>query len=228
VSFPVFSDYPDKVSAIIWTAGCNLRCTTCYNKSIVNSGPSDNLGTIEELIDIIGNNYPKYINGLVITGGEPMLHQLFLYNILYDIQNQFPLISFKLDTNLSLPNTKLLEIVDGVSFSLKKITDFSTVLENLKILDKMDYKELRILLSPEIDYIREIEAIKEFKPSFTHIRISKAQYINDESNFFEFLELSHKDFINEYVWYKRLFNSLGFNGIYLSSFENDVINEVRN
>ena len=28
-------DYPDYISAIIWTIGCNFQCPFCYNKNIV-------------------------------------------------------------------------------------------------------------------------------------------------------------------------------------------------
>ncbi len=28
-------DYPDAISAIIWTVGCNFRCPFCYNRDLV-------------------------------------------------------------------------------------------------------------------------------------------------------------------------------------------------
>ena len=28
-------DYPDTISAIIWTIVCNFRCPFCYNKDVV-------------------------------------------------------------------------------------------------------------------------------------------------------------------------------------------------
>ncbi|MBK7697582.1 MAG: 4Fe-4S cluster-binding domain-containing protein [Saprospiraceae bacterium] len=28
-------DYPDKTAIILWFAGCNMRCTYCYNPEIV-------------------------------------------------------------------------------------------------------------------------------------------------------------------------------------------------
>jgi len=33
-------DYPDNVSAIVWTVGCNFHCPFCYNKDIVEGKTS--------------------------------------------------------------------------------------------------------------------------------------------------------------------------------------------
>jgi pyruvate formate lyase activating enzyme len=27
-------DYPDRISAIVWTNGCNFHCPFCYNKNL--------------------------------------------------------------------------------------------------------------------------------------------------------------------------------------------------
>ena len=65
-------DYPDTISAIIWTAGCNFRCPFCYNKELVE----ENLKIIP--IDDILNFLRKRTNlleGVCITGGEPLMHE---------------------------------------------------------------------------------------------------------------------------------------------------------
>lgn len=68
-----FSDWDTKVSSVIFLPGCNLRCPFCYNKNLVlqpKEMPSIPLERIEKYID--ANR--KWIDGIVITGGEPTLH----------------------------------------------------------------------------------------------------------------------------------------------------------
>ena len=65
-------DYPDTISAIIWTAGCNFRCPFCYNKDLV-------LGNVENISekDIFSflEKRKDMLEGLVISGGEPLMQK---------------------------------------------------------------------------------------------------------------------------------------------------------
>ena len=65
-------DYPDTISAIIWTVGCDFRCPFCYNKDIV-------LGNVElipeeEVLSFLKKRFGM-LEGLVITGGEPFMQK---------------------------------------------------------------------------------------------------------------------------------------------------------
>jgi len=44
-------DYPNHLSAIIWTVGCNFRCPFCYNRDLVFGGAP--LLAEEEIIDYL-------------------------------------------------------------------------------------------------------------------------------------------------------------------------------
>ena len=90
-------DYPEHLSAIIFTKGCNFRCQYCYNPMLVwpegaskpkNIDSSENGNhkfsdeEIEEvnseisendLFDFLNKRVGK-LEGIVITGGEPTLH----------------------------------------------------------------------------------------------------------------------------------------------------------
>jgi len=68
------SDYPGKVSCVIFTPGCNLACPFCHNRDLVKN--SLKLKPISE------NNVFEYLNkrkglvdGVVITGGEPTIQK---------------------------------------------------------------------------------------------------------------------------------------------------------
>ncbi len=97
-------DYPQKVAAIIFTQGCNMRCPFCYNPNLV----------LTESVKIPTFNYrevlkflkkrKKYLDAVVVTGGEPTV-QPDLLKFLSRMKKIGYLI--KLDTNGL--NSRLLE-----------------------------------------------------------------------------------------------------------------------
>ncbi len=64
-------DYPDHISCIIFTQGCNLRCPFCQNSTLI---PFDNNSLIDEkeIFDYLSLR-KSIINGVTISGGEPTL-----------------------------------------------------------------------------------------------------------------------------------------------------------
>lgn len=63
-------DYPEKVASVVWTIDCNFKCPFCYNVDLV-LGTASKLDTnqiIKHLEESQG-----FIEGVVITGGEPLL-----------------------------------------------------------------------------------------------------------------------------------------------------------
>jgi pyruvate formate lyase activating enzyme len=104
-------DYPNEISAIIWTIGCNFNCPFCYNTDLVKK--TANIISEEEIISFLDER-KNVIDGLVITGGEPFLQKdlgLFcekVKKIGYKI---------KIDTNGTFPE-KLKELLD------KKLVDY--------------------------------------------------------------------------------------------------------
>lgn len=69
-----FSDWDGKVSSVIFLPGCNLCCPFCYNKSLVlHSGKIPTIA-YERIEDYLKTNQ-KWIDGVVISGGEPTLHE---------------------------------------------------------------------------------------------------------------------------------------------------------
>lgn len=67
-------DYPEKVAAIIFTAGCNMRCPFCYNAKLVLPEliHPDQLYDAGEVLAFLKKR-KKYLDGVVVTGGEPTL-----------------------------------------------------------------------------------------------------------------------------------------------------------
>ena len=69
-----FIDYPEKISAILFTRGCNFKCPYCHNPELVDPeryypeiSEREVLGFLEKRQDVL--------DGIVITGGEPTIYQ---------------------------------------------------------------------------------------------------------------------------------------------------------
>lgn len=64
-------DFPGRVSAIIWFAGCNMRCLYCHNPDIVKgkSGKLSQDSVLSFLKDRFG-----LLDGVVLSGGEATLY----------------------------------------------------------------------------------------------------------------------------------------------------------
>lgn len=93
-------DYPGLVASVIFLRGCNLRCPYCYNGALVNGdGAGEDFVTIQTLFEHLKKR-AKIEKGLVVSGGEALLHpnlsQIIKYAHSLDL-------SVKLDTNGTLP-----------------------------------------------------------------------------------------------------------------------------
>jgi len=66
-------DYPGLVAAVLFTAGCNLRCPWCQNPGLVRAPWDDDLLTEDEVMAFLTKRRPV-LQGVVVTGGEPLVH----------------------------------------------------------------------------------------------------------------------------------------------------------
>lgn len=66
-------DYPGKVASVLFTPGCNLRCPYCHNWRIVTDPKPPFLH--EEAALRILEGRKKYVDAVVVTGGEPTIHK---------------------------------------------------------------------------------------------------------------------------------------------------------
>src|SRR3989344_8788888 len=114
-------DYPQKLAAIIFTVGCNMRCPFCYNPSLVLADSIKKIRPIaaSDALDFLKRR-KKYLDGVVIGGGEPTLQP-----DLIKFCRQLKKIGYaiKLDTNGSLPEVleKLINsrLIDYIAMDLK-------------------------------------------------------------------------------------------------------------
>jgi pyruvate formate lyase activating enzyme len=93
-------DYPHKISAIIFTIGCNFRCPFCHNPELVNPKLYPEKIPEKDVLEFLESRRGK-LDAVVITGGEPSLHK-DLYQFISKIKYMGFLV--KLDTNGTNPN----------------------------------------------------------------------------------------------------------------------------
>lgn len=70
-----FIDFPGRLAAIVFTRGCNLRCPYCHNANLLeNTGENSSRWSDEGLFTFLEQRRGR-LSGVVVTGGEPTLHQ---------------------------------------------------------------------------------------------------------------------------------------------------------
>jgi len=106
-------DYPDRVSAVLFTAGCNLRCPFCHNPDLVLPDRVARL-TLVETDDVLAmlRERRNFLDGVVITGGEPTLHP-GLPGFLRAVKDLGLLV--KLDTNGTNPDALFQVFEEGLA-----------------------------------------------------------------------------------------------------------------
>jgi pyruvate formate lyase activating enzyme len=114
-------DYPEKISAVVFTMSCNFKCPFCHNPELVDPKKMKNQSVIleKDFFDFLKQRKGS-LEGVCITGGEPTL-QKDLSEFIRKIKNLG--FSVKLDTNGSEP--KILEklikenLVDYLAMDIK-------------------------------------------------------------------------------------------------------------
>jgi pyruvate formate lyase activating enzyme len=93
-------DYPGRISAIVFTQGCNFRCPYCHNPELVDPAQYGPILSEEEVISFLEKRRGK-LDAVTLTGGEPTL-QPDLDRFLEVIKGMGYLT--KIDTNGSNPD----------------------------------------------------------------------------------------------------------------------------
>lgn len=126
-------EYPSKVSLVIFTGGCLLRCPYCHNPEIIDGGESISLSDIKKEID----EALDFIDAVVITGGEPLMQTEEVGKILdYSHGNG---LKTKLDTNGCYPEriSKIIDSVDYIALDVKAPFNKYEEIIGAKIGDKV-------------------------------------------------------------------------------------------
>jgi len=161
-------DFPEKIATVLFTPGCNLRCPYCHNWRIVVDPKPPFLN--EETTLRILENRKRFVDAIVVTGGEPTQHKE-LPKFLKKLKEKGFLV--KLDTNGFYPSVleECLAYVDYVALDVKTslgkyvrlgakdTKDFFRTVEMLKS-GKVEY-EFRTTVVPGFVDVEDIPRIGE-------------------------------------------------------------------
>ena len=165
-------DYPDKVSCILYTRGCNFRCPFCHNGLTLLENVSDFI-PFEEILSFLRKRI-GILDGVVISGGEPTL--------MPDLKEKIKAIKelgflVKLDTNGSNPDLleELMEeeLIAYVAMDIKNsLFKYSLTTGREVDTDKI-VKSIKILQNGNVDYEFRTTLIKEYHNELDMISMGK-------------------------------------------------------
>jgi pyruvate formate lyase activating enzyme len=149
------TDWPSKVSCVVFFVGCNLRCRFCFNGQLLDFNEQYKIDLERLYPELEPNRY--LIDGIIATGGEPTLQSDPLKALAEWTKQQG--LEFGLMTNGTKPNVvqELLEmnLVDYIAVDIKTVpnrTQYVKVTQSAgDILDKVN-ETISLLKSSKISY----------------------------------------------------------------------------
>ncbi len=161
-------DYPGKITAVIFTQGCNFRCHFCHNPDLVLPErilKSEKIS--EEYIFSFLSKNKNLLDAVTITGGEPTIHKE-LPDFIAKIKELGLLV--KLDTNgtnqamlKSLIENKLIDFVAMDIKTTLNLEKYKKLCGNQ--LDEKTFnnikKSIKIILDSDLNHDFRTTVIKE-------------------------------------------------------------------
>ncbi len=145
-------DFPGKVACTLFTIGCNFACPFCHNSFLVEQNGHQSIDE-EEILSYLKKRQ-GVLEGVCISGGEPLLH-----NELEDFIVKVKELGYKvkLDTNGSFPDKlkKLVKkgLVDYVAMDVKNRLGKYLETSGIENLDVESVKEsISFLMTDSVDY----------------------------------------------------------------------------
>ena len=166
-------DFPGKIACIIFTHGCNFRCPFCHNATLVTE-ESDRF-TEDEILTYL-NKRRGILDGVCISGGEPLIHGEEIFALMKKIKDLGYLI--KLDTNGYLP-TRLKEaldrgLVDYVAMDIKNCLEKYQETAGISVLDTENIKNsIEIIRTSGVDYEFRTTVTKELHTPQDFVKIGQ-------------------------------------------------------
>ncbi|MCP3872274.1 MAG: anaerobic ribonucleoside-triphosphate reductase activating protein [Desulfobacteraceae bacterium] len=160
-------DFPGTIACIVFTQGCNFICPYCHNPDLVAS-PKKRAGELydETMVLEFLERRKGFLEGVVITGGEPSL-QKGLKEFIKKVKEMG--YKLKLDTNGTRPHilANLFEeqLIDFISMDIK------TSIDNYNLVVPQKFDANKILES--IQLLMEKAPAYEFRTTCVRPFISK-------------------------------------------------------
>jgi len=182
-------DYPEKTACTLFTTGCDFRCPFCQNASLLSPDAAGQAYADKQIIgaaEILSflETRKNLLDGVCISGGEPLLHNE-LGSFIKDVRDMGFLI--KLDTNGSQPVKlkKLIESgqVDYIAMDVKNTPEKYAITTGLPDVDISAVKKsIDILLLSRVPYEFRTTVVREYHT--VEDLVSIAQWISGARKYY--------------------------------------------
>jgi pyruvate formate lyase activating enzyme len=153
-------DYPGRISAVVFTQGCNFRCPFCHNPELVDPERFEDLIPETEIFSFLQRRRGR-LDAVVITGGEPTMHPELVPFI---IQLRTMGFQVKLDTNGALPDRleEMLDrkLLDYVAMDLKAPLERYGEVTKTKADQQHIRRSISLIMGSGVDYEFRTTAVK--------------------------------------------------------------------
>lgn len=154
-------DYPGNISCIVFTLGCNFRCPFCHNRELVIDTEETPALSEDYFFGFLKERKGK-LDGVVITGGEPLIHE-DIEGFMKKIKSMGFLV--KLDTNGSFPGRlkDLIDkkLVDYIAMDVKAVPEKYGKSCGVEVDPGKIKKSVKIIMESGVDYEFRTTAIKD-------------------------------------------------------------------
>ncbi len=164
-------DYPSHVACIVFTKGCNFRCPFCHNSFLVENC-AEQISSEEILLYL--KKRKGVLDGVSVTGGEPLMHQGIV-----DFIKEVKALGYdvKVDTNGTFPERlkELVEssLVDYVAMDIKNSPEKYDITAGAKTDISKIQESIDFLLSAKVDYEFRTTVTNELHTPQDIVSISK-------------------------------------------------------
>lgn len=218
-----FVDYPGKIASVVFTQGCNLKCSYCHNHTLLDSSDASKRILPEQIFQYLSKR-KGMIDAVVVSGGEPTL-QKNLHAFIQELKRMNLLV--KLDTNGTNPESLRALInhglLDFIAMDLKApLSKYERIagtspLELLSIRKSVDIiknsglaHEFRTTFCPGLEEADILSIILDFEI------VSNYVLQNCRSTELKKVSRSKADLKKLIQWYQEDWSSFSFRGFELA------------
>lgn len=157
-------DYPGKTACMVYTIGCNFRCPYCHNPELVDETAEGKVTEDDVLVFL--DTRKGLLDGIVITGGEPTMHDDLL-QFMEKVKVKGFLV--KLDSNGTRPDMLReaidRKLVDYIAMDIKSpMAKYANTVARPVDLQKIEESK-RLIMSSGVEY--------EFRTTIVKALLSK-------------------------------------------------------
>ncbi|MBT3318261.1 MAG: anaerobic ribonucleoside-triphosphate reductase activating protein [Clostridia bacterium] len=142
-----FVDYPGNIASVVFVPGCNMDCWYCHNRHLWQTEDQVKMSEIDTFLD----KRVGFIDGVVITGGEPTLHS-DLPEFIQHVKSKG--YKVKLDTNGLRPDVieQVSGDIDYIAMDIKAPPGGISSVVSFDIDENLIWQSAQLIMNSGVDY----------------------------------------------------------------------------